>query len=97
MTPDDSPVGIKFFTRMGYGRPEAEVWMSKIIQRTRKAKIRSTLFTRVAVSDTLEGIERHRFAGAAGNEAVKPRISPTVMLAKAGIQKSLKFLDSGSR
>lgn len=29
---------IKFFKRMGYGRPEAEVWMSKIIQRTRKAK-----------------------------------------------------------
>ncbi|HEY7316461.1 MAG TPA: N-acetyltransferase [Candidatus Binatia bacterium] len=29
---------IKFFKRMGYGRPEAEVWMSKIIQRTRKPK-----------------------------------------------------------
>ena len=29
---------IKFFKRMGYGRPEAEVWMSKIIQRTRKSK-----------------------------------------------------------
>jgi ribosomal protein S18 acetylase RimI-like enzyme len=27
---------IKFFKRMGYGRPEAEVWMSKVIQRTRK-------------------------------------------------------------
>jgi ribosomal protein S18 acetylase RimI-like enzyme len=27
---------IKFFKRMGYGKPEAEVWMSKVIQRTRK-------------------------------------------------------------
>lgn len=27
---------IKFFRRMGYGKPEAEVWMSKLIQRTRK-------------------------------------------------------------
>ena len=27
---------IKFFRRMGYGKPEAEVWMSKVIQRTRK-------------------------------------------------------------
>jgi ribosomal protein S18 acetylase RimI-like enzyme len=27
---------IKFFKRMGYGKPEAEVWMSKILQRTRK-------------------------------------------------------------
>jgi ribosomal protein S18 acetylase RimI-like enzyme len=25
---------IKFFNRMGYGKPEAEVWMSKLIQRT---------------------------------------------------------------
>lgn len=29
---------IKFFRRMGYGRPESEVWMSKIIQRTGKKK-----------------------------------------------------------
>ena len=29
---------IKFFKRMGYGRPEAEVWLSKVIQRTRKSK-----------------------------------------------------------
>lgn len=29
---------IKFFKRMGYGKPEAEVWMSKLIQRIRKAK-----------------------------------------------------------
>jgi ribosomal protein S18 acetylase RimI-like enzyme len=34
---------IKFFKRMGYGRPEAEVWMSKIIQRTRKAKTISSI------------------------------------------------------
>jgi ribosomal protein S18 acetylase RimI-like enzyme len=29
---------IKFFKRMGYGKPEAEVWMRKILQRTRKVK-----------------------------------------------------------
>ncbi len=29
---------LKFFQRMGYGRPEAEVWMSKLIQKTRKSK-----------------------------------------------------------
>lgn len=29
---------INFFKRMGYGKPEAEVWMSKMIQRTRKSK-----------------------------------------------------------
>ena len=29
---------IRFFKRMGYGRPEAEVWLSKLIQRSRKAK-----------------------------------------------------------
>ncbi|HMA80078.1 MAG TPA: GNAT family N-acetyltransferase [Candidatus Binatia bacterium] len=29
---------IRFFKRMGYGKPEAEVWMSKILQRTRKGK-----------------------------------------------------------
>jgi ribosomal protein S18 acetylase RimI-like enzyme len=29
---------IRFFKRMGYGKPEAEVWMSKILQRTRKSK-----------------------------------------------------------
>jgi len=28
---------IKFFKRMGYGKPEAEVWLSKILQRTRKS------------------------------------------------------------
>jgi len=27
---------IKFFKRMGYGKPEAEVWLSKLLQRTRK-------------------------------------------------------------
>lgn len=27
-----------FFRRMGYGRPESEVWMSKMIRRTRKKK-----------------------------------------------------------
>lgn len=29
---------IKFFKKMGYGKPEAEVWMSKVIQRTRRTK-----------------------------------------------------------
>lgn len=29
---------IKFFKRMGYGKPEAEVWMQKRLQRTRKTK-----------------------------------------------------------
>jgi ribosomal protein S18 acetylase RimI-like enzyme len=29
---------IKFFKRMGYGKPEAEVWMSKMLQRTRRNK-----------------------------------------------------------
>lgn len=29
---------IKFFKKMGYGRPETEVWMSKVIQRRRKNK-----------------------------------------------------------
>jgi ribosomal protein S18 acetylase RimI-like enzyme len=29
---------IKFFKRMGFGRPEAEVWMSKIIRRARKRR-----------------------------------------------------------
>lgn len=29
---------IKFFKRMGFGRPEAEVWMSKIIRRARKKR-----------------------------------------------------------
>ena len=29
---------IRFFKRMGYGKPEGEVWMSKVIQRTRKNK-----------------------------------------------------------
>jgi ribosomal protein S18 acetylase RimI-like enzyme len=28
---------IRFFKRMGYGKPEAEVWMSKVIQRRRKS------------------------------------------------------------
>ena len=32
---------IKFFKRMGYGKPEAEVWMSKMLQRTRKNKASS--------------------------------------------------------
>jgi ribosomal protein S18 acetylase RimI-like enzyme len=29
---------IKFFKRMGYGKPEAEVWMSKVLQGKRKSK-----------------------------------------------------------
>lgn len=29
---------IRFFKRMGYGKPEAEVWLSKVLQRTRKSK-----------------------------------------------------------
>jgi hypothetical protein len=29
---------IKFFKRMGYGKPETEVWMRKMLQRTRKTK-----------------------------------------------------------
>jgi hypothetical protein len=29
---------IRFFRRMGYGKPEAEVWLSKVLQRTRKSK-----------------------------------------------------------
>ncbi|HEY7716509.1 MAG TPA: GNAT family N-acetyltransferase [Candidatus Binatia bacterium] len=29
---------IRFFKRMGYGKPEAEVWMSKILQRARKGR-----------------------------------------------------------
>ena len=29
---------IRFFKHMGYGRPEAEVWMSKLIQKGRKSK-----------------------------------------------------------
>jgi ribosomal protein S18 acetylase RimI-like enzyme len=28
---------IKFFRRMGYGKPEAEVWMSKVLQRRRRS------------------------------------------------------------
>lgn len=32
---------IKFFRRMGYGNPEAEVWLSKVLQRTRKNGDRS--------------------------------------------------------
>jgi ribosomal protein S18 acetylase RimI-like enzyme len=30
---------IRFFRHMGYGRPEAEVWLSKLIQRGRKGRI----------------------------------------------------------
>jgi len=29
---------IKFFRRMGYGKPEAEVWMSKMLQRAKKSR-----------------------------------------------------------
>lgn len=29
---------IKFFKRMDYGKPETEVWLSKMLQRTRKSK-----------------------------------------------------------
>jgi len=29
---------IKFFRRMGYGKPEAEVWMSKVLQHRRKSQ-----------------------------------------------------------
>jgi N-acetylglutamate synthase-like GNAT family acetyltransferase len=27
-----------FFKRIGYGKPETEVWLSKMLQRTRKSK-----------------------------------------------------------
>jgi ribosomal protein S18 acetylase RimI-like enzyme len=39
---------IKFFKRMGYGKPEAEVWMSKVLQRTRKSKDTETFNTPAA-------------------------------------------------
>jgi ribosomal protein S18 acetylase RimI-like enzyme len=38
---------IKFFKRMGYGKPEAEVWMSKMLQRTRRNKDAENLITPV--------------------------------------------------
>ena len=38
---------IKFFKRMGYGKPEAEVWMSKMLQRTRRNKDGEKLITPV--------------------------------------------------
>lgn len=39
---------MKFFKRMGYGRPESEVWMSKLIQGTRRKRkeIRSIAWAR---------------------------------------------------
>jgi hypothetical protein len=40
---------IKFFKRMGYGKPEAEVWMSKMLQRTRKSKDGEKLITPVSI------------------------------------------------
>lgn len=36
--PRSNTGAIRFFKRMGYGKPETEVWMSKVIQRTRKNK-----------------------------------------------------------
>ena len=39
---------IKFFRRMGNGKPEAEVWMSKLIQRPRKNRNSQRYSTRVA-------------------------------------------------
>ena len=37
-TASSNTSALRFFKRMGYGRPEAEVWMRKLIQRTRKSK-----------------------------------------------------------
>ncbi len=37
-TASSNTSALKFFKRMGYGRPEAEVWMSKLIQRARSSK-----------------------------------------------------------
>jgi hypothetical protein len=37
-TASSNTSALKFFKRMGYGRPEAEVWMRKLIQRTPKRK-----------------------------------------------------------
>jgi hypothetical protein len=34
---------IEFFKGMGYGKPEAEVWMSKVLQRRPKAADRKSL------------------------------------------------------
>jgi Acetyltransferase (GNAT) family len=42
-TARSNTAAIKFFKRMGYGRPEAEVWMSKVIQRTRKLHNNKTI------------------------------------------------------
>jgi hypothetical protein len=38
-TAKSNPGAIKLFKRMGYGKPEAEVWMSKMIQRAGRARI----------------------------------------------------------
>jgi ribosomal protein S18 acetylase RimI-like enzyme len=48
---------IRFFKRMGYGRPEAEVWMSKLIQRARKCK---NGIKRVHPGCRRQNIGRHR-------------------------------------
>jgi len=37
-TASSNTSALKFFKRMGYGTPEAEVWMRKLIQRTPKRK-----------------------------------------------------------
>ncbi len=37
-TARSNTAAIRFFRRMGYGKPEAEVWMSKLLQRKRGAK-----------------------------------------------------------
>jgi hypothetical protein len=53
---------IKFFNLMGYGKPEAEVWMSKLIQRTRKGRaIARPAGTRLRKwhEDIAPGIARH--------------------------------------
>jgi len=36
---DSNVAAIDFFKRMGYGRPQSEVWMSKVIRRARKRKV----------------------------------------------------------
>lgn len=41
-TASSNTSALSYFKRMGYGRPEAEVWMSKLIQRPRKLKTIAT-------------------------------------------------------
>jgi ribosomal protein S18 acetylase RimI-like enzyme len=61
---------IKFFKRMGYGKPEAEVWMSKLIQRPRKnrnSQRRSTLLARRPHARLRQRIAKRRRARRAGS------------------------------